>query len=65
MLDVHPQIMEEQAFLAFVDAKKGGAANVLKSFLQGGWKVLEESTLSDPADLRWAPHEERGSCPGQ
>ena len=45
MLDIHPQIMEEQAFLAFVDTKKGGAANVLKSFLQGGWKVLEESRL--------------------
>ncbi|OLP75207.1 hypothetical protein AK812_SmicGene45032 [Symbiodinium microadriaticum] len=45
MLDIHPQIMEEHAFLAFVDVQKAGKANVLKSFLQGGWKVLEESRL--------------------
>ena len=45
MLDVHPQVMEEHAFMAFVDVKKAGKANVLKSFLQGGWKVLEESRL--------------------
>ncbi|CAE7685209.1 unnamed protein product, partial [Symbiodinium necroappetens] len=45
MLDVHPQIMEEHAFMAFMDVQKAGRANVLKSFLQGGWKVLEESRL--------------------
>ncbi|CAE7702831.1 unnamed protein product [Symbiodinium sp. CCMP2592] len=45
MLDIHPQIMEERAFLAFVDVQKAGKANVLRSFLQGGWKVLEESRL--------------------
>ena len=45
MLDVHPQIMEEHAFLGFVDVQKAGKAKVLKSFLQGGWKVLEESRL--------------------
>ncbi|CAE7847822.1 unnamed protein product, partial [Symbiodinium necroappetens] len=38
-------VMEEHAFMAFVDVKKAGKANVLKSFLQGGWKVLEESRL--------------------
>ena len=45
MLDIHPQIVEEHAFLGFVDVQKAGKANVLKSFLQGGWKVLEESRL--------------------
>ena len=45
MLDIHPQIVEEHAFLAFMDVEKSGKAAVLKSFLQGGWKVLEESRL--------------------
>ena len=45
MLDVHPQIAEDRAFLAFLDVAKGGRGAVLKSFLQGGWKVLEESRL--------------------
>ena len=45
MLDIHPQIVEEHAFLAFVDVQKAGNAKVLRSFLQGGWKVLEESRL--------------------
>ena len=45
MLDVHPQVMEEHAFLAFMDVEKSGKANIHKSFLQGGWKVLEESRL--------------------
>ena len=38
MLDIHPQIMEEHAFLAFVDVQKAGKAKVLRSFLQGGWR---------------------------
>ena len=45
MLDVRPQIAEDHAFLAFLDVAKAGRGAVLKSFLQGGWKVLEESRL--------------------
>ena len=45
MLDVRPQIAEDHAFLAFLDVAKAGRGAVLKSFLQSGWKVLEESRL--------------------
>ncbi|CAE7377172.1 unnamed protein product, partial [Symbiodinium sp. CCMP2592] len=39
------RVYTERAFLAFVDVQKAGKANVLRSFLQGGWKVLEELRL--------------------
>ncbi|CAE7426001.1 unnamed protein product [Symbiodinium natans] len=37
--------LQERAFLAFVDVQKAGRAKILRSFLQGGWKVLEASRL--------------------
>ena len=45
MLNLHFQIVEENAFMGIVDVAKTGTNNILQSFPQGGWKILEESRL--------------------